>query len=92
MSKRRLARDDEWHYEGDHADDRADVEEWEAQADGTFTKLLLENLSDQYELYFTITKFENDIGFSLIHQESDTDRNQDVMNENSGDMGGENDD
>ena len=29
-----------WHYEGDHADEKADVEEWEAQADGTFTKLL----------------------------------------------------
>ena len=48
MSKRgRLARDDEWHYEGDHADDRADVEEWEAQADGTFTKLLKASSIDQ---------------------------------------------
>ena len=41
MSKRRLSRaDEQWHYEGDHADEKADVEEWEAQADGTFTKLL----------------------------------------------------
>ena len=47
MSKRRLARDDEWQYEGDHADDKADVEEWEAQADGTFTKLLKASSIDQ---------------------------------------------
>ncbi len=30
-------------------------------------------LSDRLELYFTITKFENDIGFSLIHQEQEID-------------------
>ena len=62
------------------------INDYEKSVIGTFTKLLLESLEEQYELYFTITKFENDIGFSLIHQEgSDTERNQDVMNENSGD-------
>lgn len=65
------------------------INDYEKSVIGTFTKLLLENLSDQYELYFTITKFENDIGFSLIHQEAD-DRNQDVMNENSADVAEEN--
>ena len=25
------------------------------------------NLKDSLEIYFTITKFENDVGFSLIH-------------------------
>ena len=50
---------------------------------GTFTKSLLDTLnhaeegeepmSDRLELYFTITKFENDIGFSLIHQEPEAD-------------------
>lgn len=45
---------------------------------GTFSKSLLEkinedpNLKDSVEIYFTITKFENDVGFSLIHQESDS--------------------
>jgi hypothetical protein len=28
-------------------------------------------MKDNIEVYFTITKFENDIGFSLIHQETD---------------------
>lgn len=32
-----------------------------------------ESMSDRLELYFTITKFENDIGFSLIHQEPEAD-------------------
>ena len=41
MSKSRLSRaDEQWHYEGEHMDEGGDVEEWEAQADGTFTKLL----------------------------------------------------
>lgn len=40
MSKRQRRLSHGWHYEGDHADEKADVEEWEAQADGTFTKLL----------------------------------------------------
>ena len=40
MSKRQRRLSHGWHYEGDHADEGADVEEWEAQADGTFTKLL----------------------------------------------------
>jgi hypothetical protein len=37
-------------------------------------------LKDQVELYFTITKFENDIGFSLIHQEEDGEATQDQTN------------
>ena len=41
MSKTRVYRTDEqWHYEGEHADEAADVEEWLAQVDGTFSKLL----------------------------------------------------
>lgn len=30
-----------------------------------------ETLKDDYEIYFTITKFDNDYGFSLIHQEQE---------------------
>ena len=51
------------------------INDYEKSVIGTFTKTLLERitqdpaLSDQVELYFTITKFESDIGFSLIHQE-----------------------
>ena len=41
MSKTRVYRTDEqWHYEGEHADEADDVEEWVAQGDGTFSKLL----------------------------------------------------
>jgi hypothetical protein len=49
------------------------INDYEKSVIGTFTKSLLEkinedpNLKDKVELYFTITKFENDIGFSLIH-------------------------
>ena len=49
------------------------INDYEKSVIGTFTKSLLEKLGtegqlkDRYELYFTITKFENDIGFSLIH-------------------------
>ena len=52
---------------------------------GTFTKSLLDrinddqSLKDRVELYFTITKFENDIGFSLIHQEDEA-ANQEIYN------------
>lgn len=52
---------------------------------GTFTKSLLDKinnedgLKDKVELYFTITKFENDIGFSLIHQEDEA-ANQEIYN------------
>ncbi len=34
---------------------------------------MLDQLDPKYELFFTITKFENDIGFSLIHQEGEGD-------------------
>jgi hypothetical protein len=73
------------------------INDYEKSVIGTFTKSLLDRLNDtgegeeQYEplkdsleLYFTITKFENDIGFSLIHQEPETidedgnDVNQDI--------------
>lgn len=53
------------------------INDYEKSVIGTFTKSLLEklnedpNLKDKVELYFTITKFENDIGFSLIHQEDE---------------------
>lgn len=30
-------------------------------------KIISRDLKKTYEIYFTITKFENDIGFSLIH-------------------------
>jgi hypothetical protein len=49
------------------------INDYEKSVIGTFTKTLLErinddpNLKDRVEIYFTITKFENDIGFSLIH-------------------------
>ena len=62
------------------------INDYEKSVIGTFTKLLLErinedaNLKDKVELYFTITKFENDIGFSLIHQE-DENANQEIYNQ-----------
>lgn len=49
------------------------INDYEKSVIGTFTKNLLDqvnnddNLKDTLEVYFTITKFENDIGFSLIH-------------------------
>lgn len=47
------------------------IQDYEKSIIGTFTKGLLEKVKekDQHELYFTITKFDNDVGFSLIHQE-----------------------
>ena len=59
------------------------INDYEKSVIGTFTKELLDKLSvdeackDRYELYFTITKFENDIGFSLIHQEPEADTERD---------------
>ena len=53
------------------------INDYEKSVIGTFTKNLLDQINnddqlrDTLEVYFTITKFENDIGFSLIHQESD---------------------
>ena len=48
------------------------ITDYEKSIIGTFTKTILEKLNEDpklsnVELYFTITKFENDIGFSLIH-------------------------
>jgi len=49
------------------------INDYEKSVIGTFTKGLLDivntddKLRDNVEVYFTITKFENDIGFSLIH-------------------------
>ena len=49
------------------------ISDYEKSVIGTFTKNLLEqvnndeSMKDNLEVYFTITKFENDIGFSLIH-------------------------
>jgi hypothetical protein len=51
------------------------ISDYEKSIIGTFSKGLLEkinedeNLRDDIEIYFTITKFDNDYGFSLIHQE-----------------------
>ena len=39
-----------------------------------------ERLKEDVELYFTITKFENDIGFSLIHQDGEQDPNESQEN------------
>jgi hypothetical protein len=53
------------------------ISDYEKSVIGTFARSLLEkinldpNLKDSLEIYFTITKFENDVGFSLIHQETD---------------------
>lgn len=53
------------------------INDYEKSIIGTFSKALLnkingdEELKGQYELYFTITKFDNDYGFSLIHQEQE---------------------
>ena len=49
------------------------INDYEKSIIGTFTKGLLESINadeqlrDQVEVYFTITKFDNDYGFSLIH-------------------------
>lgn len=51
--------------------------DYEKSIIGTFTKSLLDTvnndqkLRDNLEIYFTITKFESDYGYSLVHQESD---------------------
>ena len=47
------------------------INDYEKSIIGTFTKGLLDKIkeADTHELYFTITKFDNDIGFSLIHQD-----------------------
>jgi len=53
------------------------ISDYEKSVIGTFTKSLLDQVNndeymrDNLEVYFTITKFENDIGFSLIHQEGE---------------------
>lgn len=52
------------------------INDYEKSIIGTFSKNLLdsvnnnEKLKDKVEIYFTITKFDNDYGFSLIHQDS----------------------
>lgn len=57
--------------------------DYEKSIIGTFTKSLLEtiknepDLNQNVEIYFTITKFENDYGYSLVHQEAE---NQDESN------------
>ncbi len=49
------------------------MNDYENSLIGTFTKLLLETiqkdekLNSTIEVYFTITKFQNDIGYSLMH-------------------------
>lgn len=51
--------------------------DYEQSIIGTFTKNLIETinkdqrLKDSTEIYFTITKFESDYGYSLVHQEAD---------------------
>ena len=52
------------------------ITDYEKSIIGTFTKSLLDTLNtdskrrEEVELYFTITKFDNDYGFSLIHQDN----------------------
>jgi hypothetical protein len=52
------------------------ISDYEKSIIGTFTKNLLQilnldqKLKDKYEIYFTITKFENDYGYSLVHQDA----------------------
>ncbi len=51
------------------------ISDYEKSIIGTFTKGLLEKINEdermkeEIEVYFTITKFDNDYGFSLIHQD-----------------------
>ena len=50
------------------------VKDYEKSLIGAFSTALISLLNSQYpdlELYFTITKFENDMGFSLIQQSDD---------------------
>ena len=52
------------------------ITDYEKSIIGTFTKSLLDQVQsdskrkEEVELYFTITKFDNDYGFSLIHQDN----------------------
>jgi hypothetical protein len=52
------------------------INDYEKSIIGTFSKGLLESINqddqmrDSVEIFFTITKFDNDYGYSLIHQES----------------------
>lgn len=52
------------------------INDYEKSIIGTFTKSLLEainsdlDLKPKIQVYFTITKFDNDYGFSLIHQDT----------------------
>lgn len=39
-----------------------------------------EKLKEEVEVYFTITKFDNDYGFSLIHQEADANEQLEIIN------------
>ena len=59
------------------------INDYEKSIIGTFTKGLLDKIkeADTHELYFTITKFDNDIGFSLIHQDFEQE-NTDLGNPN----------
>ena len=57
------------------------ITDYEKSIIGTFTKTILEKHNEDpklanVELYFTITKFENDIGFSLIHQDEEQPQSQ----------------
>lgn len=53
------------------------MSDYEKSIIGTFTTDLLATIEqtpyfkDNLELYFTITKFDNDYGYSLIHQETE---------------------
>lgn len=38
---------------------------------------------EEVEIYFTITKFDNDYGFSLIHQDNLEETSREEQNENS---------
>ena len=59
------------------------ISDYEKSIIGTFSKGLLERINDDekmrddVEIYFTITKFDNDYGFSLIHQEENLEEQQD---------------
>lgn len=72
------------------------IMDYEKSIIGTFTKSLIdtinldEQLKDSIEIYFTITKFENDYGYSLVHQEGGPEENEDgnirMVDENNQDI------
>jgi len=75
--KRRLSSSEEWHYEDDHVDDRDDVEEWEAQADGTFNKWPKSGSSANID---QLVQLQLDRG-ELMDEDGDEDEDEDEVPE-----------